>query len=182
MNSYCDIILPFGQKTKKIIVHIFEKYSFFFGTKERIRIKLTMECIDADELNDNKIMDKDFLEKKVDITNETEFDSNINMNMIGMDSDEKKKEIPKTTQVEVNKLLAKIKYEEEHPNEQIKNKEENFIEEKLKINQGNKILGVIEIFKPWSETEKKIKEESCVIKNNFYININCINFIIILLN
>ena len=78
--------------------------------------------------------------------------------------------------------MAKIKYEEEHPNEQIKNKEENFIEEKLKINQGNKKLGVKEIFKPWSETEKKIKEESCVIKNNFYININCINFIIILLN
>ena len=91
MNSYCDIILPFGQETKKIIVHIFEKYSFFFATKERIRIKLTMECIDADELNDNKIMDKDFLEKKVDITNETEFDSNIKMNMIGMDSEEKKR-------------------------------------------------------------------------------------------
>ena len=52
-----------------------------------------MECIDADELNNTKIMDKDFLEKKVDITNETEFDSNVNI--IGMDSDEKRKEKPK---------------------------------------------------------------------------------------
>ena len=125
MNSYCGIILPFGQKTKKIIVHIFEQYSFFFATKERIPVKLTMECIDADELNDNKIMDKDFFEKKVDSTIETEFDSNIKMNMIGMDSDEKKKEMPKTNQVEANKLLAQVKYENAHPNEQIKNKEEN---------------------------------------------------------
>ena len=156
INSYCGIILPFGQKTKKIIVHIFEKYSFFFATKERIPVKLTMECIDADELNNTKIMDKDFLEKKVDITNETEFDSNVNI--IGMDSDEKRKEDPKKNEAMINKILANVKYDIEHPNEQMKNKEENIIEEKPVINQVNTKFNVKEFFKPWSETEKKIKE------------------------
>ena len=174
LNSYCGIILPFGQKTKKIIVHIFEQYSFFFATKERIPVKLTMECIDADELNDNKIMDKDFFEKKVDSTIETEFDSNIKMNMIGMDSDEKKKEMPKTNQVEANKLLAQVKYENAHPNEQIKNKEENIIEEKPKIIQGNKKIDVKEIFKPWTETEKKIKEEC---KFKIFKSLSIVSFI-----
>ena len=30
MNSYSGIILPFEQKSKKVIVHILEKNSFFF--------------------------------------------------------------------------------------------------------------------------------------------------------
>ena len=38
MNSYCGIILPFGQKTKKIIVHIFEKYSFFLRQKKEFEL------------------------------------------------------------------------------------------------------------------------------------------------
>ena len=115
-----------------------------------------MECIDADELNNTKIMDKDFLEKKVDITNETEFDSNVNI--IGMDSDEKRKEDPKKNEAMINKILANVKYDIEHPNEQMKNKEENIIEEKPVINQVNTKFNVKEFFKPWSETEKKIKE------------------------
>ena len=157
-NSYCGIILPFEQKTKKIIVHILENYSFFFATKERIPVKLTMECIDADELNDNIIMDKGFLEKRVDTINETEFDSNINM--MGMDSDEKK-EIPNKNIPEINKILEKVKYYNDHPDEQMKNKEENIIEEKPQRNQANENIDVKAFFKSWSETEKQIKEKSC---------------------
>ena len=158
MNSYCGIILPFEQKTKKIIVHILENYSFFFATKERIPVKLTMECIDADELNDNIIMDKGFLEKRVDTINETEFDSNINR--MGMDSDEKK-EIPNKNIPEINKILEKVKYYNDHPDEQMKNKEENIIEEKPQRNQANENIDVKAFFKSWSETEKQIKEKSC---------------------
>ena len=158
MNSYCGIILPFEQKTKKIIVHILEQFSFFFATKERIPVKLTMECIDADELNENKLIDKEFLEKRVDTLNESDFESNINM--MGMDSDEKKKEIPKMDMAKINKMLDNVKYENEHPNEQIKNKEENIIEERPQNNQGNQNIELKEIFKPWSEIEKQIKEKS----------------------
>lgn len=93
MNSYCGIILPFERKSKKIIVHILEKYSFFFATKERIPLKLTMECIDSDELNENIVMNKDFLSNNVESTNDNEFESNNNM--MGMDSDERKKEYSK---------------------------------------------------------------------------------------
>ena len=60
-DPYVGIILPFEQKTKKIIVHFLLKYSFFFATKERIHVKLTMECIDAVDLLENKTMDKEFI-------------------------------------------------------------------------------------------------------------------------
>ena len=158
MNSYCGIILPFEQNNKKIIVHILEKYSFFFATKERIPLKLTMECIDANELNENKIVDKEFLEKSVVSISETELD--CNNNLMGMDSDEKNKEIAKKNEAKINEIIQKIKYDEEHPNEQIKNKEVNYIEENTQINQNKENFDVKEIFKSWSDTEKQIKEKS----------------------
>jgi phosphatidylinositol 4-kinase len=159
LNSYCGIILPFEQKSKKIIVKILEKYSFFFATKERIPLKLTMECIDSDELNENIIMDKDFLSNRVESTNDTEFESNNNM--IGMDSDERKKEYSKKNKIEINKIVEQIKYYNNNPkDEQIKNKEINIIEEKPQINQGNQNFDVKQIFKPWNETEKQIKKDS----------------------
>lgn len=158
LNSYCGIILPFAQTNKKIIVHVLERYSFFFATKERIPVKLTMECIDADELNDNKIMDKDFLEKKTDSINETEYENNSNV--MGMHSDEKKKVISNKENAEINKIIENIKYDDLHPNERMKNEEENIIEERPQINQGNENIDVKEFFKPWSETEKEIKEKS----------------------
>ena len=159
LNSYCGIILPFDQKSKKIIVKILEKYSFFFATKERIPLKLTMECIDSDELNENIIMDKDFLSNRVESTNDTEFESNNNM--IGMDSDERKKEYSKKNKIEINKIVEEIKYYNNNPkDEQIKNKEINIIEEKPQINQGNQNFDVRQIFKPWNETEKQIKKDS----------------------
>ena len=156
-NSYCGIILPFEQKSKKIIVRILENYSFFFATKERIPLKLTMECIDSDELKDNKI-DKSFLEKRSETINETEFDSNNNM--MGMDSDEKRKEITNKNNAEINKIIEQVLYENQHNIEQMKKNEENIIEEKPQLIQGNENFDVKEIFKPWSETEKQIKEKS----------------------
>ena len=159
LNSYCGIILPFEQKSKKIIVHILEKYSFFFATKERIPLKLTMECIDSDELNENIVMNKDFLSNNVESTNDNEFESNNNM--MGMDSDERKKEYSKKNTIEINKILETIKYYNDNPkDEQMKNNELNIIEDKPQINQGNQNFDVKQIFKPWSETEKKIKEDS----------------------
>ena len=89
MNPYIGIILPFEQKTKKIIVHLLSKYSFFFATKERIPVKLTMECIDAEELNENKTMDEDFLITRASTIHGNELDNENNI--IGMESDEKKK-------------------------------------------------------------------------------------------
>ena len=50
-----------------------------------------MECIDSDELNENIIMDKELLSNNVETINDSEFESNNNM--MGMDSDEKRKEI-----------------------------------------------------------------------------------------
>ena len=159
LNSYCGIILPFERKSKKIIVHILEKYSFFFATKERIPLKLTMECIDSDELNENIVMNKDFLSNNVESTNDNEFESNNNM--MGMDSDERKKEYSKKNTIEINKILETIKYYNDNPkDEQMKNNELNIIEDKPQINQGNQNFDVKQIFKPWSETEKKIKEDS----------------------
>ena len=159
LNSYCGIILPFERKSKKIIVHILEKYSFFFATKERIPLKLAMECIDSDELNENIVMNKDFLSNNVESTNDNEFESNNNM--MGMDSDERKKEYSKKNTIEINKILETIKYYNDNPkDEQMKNNELNIIEDKPQINQGNQNFDVKQIFKPWSETEKKIKEDS----------------------
>ena len=159
LNSYCGIILPFERKSKQIIVHILEKYSFFFATKERIPLKLTMECIDSDELNENIVMNKDFLSNNVESTNDNEFESNNNM--MGMDSDERKKEYSKKNTIEINKILETIKYYNDNPkDEQMKNNELNIIEDKPQINQGNQNFDVKQIFKPWSETEKKIKEDS----------------------
>ena len=155
-GPYIGFILPFEQKTKKIIVHISSKYSFFFATKERIPIKLTMECIDAEELSENKKMDDDFLMIRTPTYYGSELDNETNI--IGMESDEKKKELSKNEIAEINKILAKIKYENEHPNEQRKSVE--FEEIKLINNPGEKKNIFDPFIHPWSETEKKIKEKS----------------------
>ena len=173
MNSYSGIILPFEQKSKKVIVHILEKNSFFFATKERIPVKLTMECIDADELQENKTLDKDFLEKKAEPINENELDNENNI--IGMDSDEKNKELPKNNAVEINKIIEDIKYEEAHPNEGIKNISESIIEEKPQKREGNENIDVKKFFKPWSETEKHIREES---RFTIFKSLSIVSFII----
>ena len=154
-SPYVGFILPF-EKTKKIIVHILSKYSFFFATKERIPIKLTMECIDADELSENKKMDDDFLVHRAPTIHGNELDNENNV--IGMESDEKKKELSKTEIAEVNMILEKIKYENEHPNEEIKNEE---IKEEIHKNQPEDKKNIFNPFiNPWSETEKEIKERS----------------------
>ena len=157
VNSYCGILLPFAQKNKKIIVYILEKYSFFFATKERIPVKLTMECIDADELNDSEIKDKGFLEKRVETIRETDLENN---NIMGMDSDEKKEENYNKNSIEINKIIEKVRYQNNNPDAEIKDKEENIIEEKPQTNKVNENIDVKEFFKPWSETEKQIKEKS----------------------
>jgi phosphatidylinositol 4-kinase len=157
VNSYCGIILPFAQKTKKIIVYILEQYSFFFATKERIPVKLTMECIDADELNDN-ITDKGFLEKRVETIKESELESKNNI--MGMDSDEKKEENYKKNTPEINKIKEIVMNDNKNPNKHVNDIEENIIEEKPQINKINENFDVKELFKPWSETEKQLKEES----------------------
>jgi hypothetical protein len=155
-GPYIGFILPFEQKTKKIIVHISSKYSFFFATKERIPIKLTMECIDAEELSENKKMDDEFLVLRAPTLYGSELDNETNV--IGMESDEKKKELSKNEIAEINKILEKIKYENEHPNEQRKSVE---FEEIVHVNNPG---GQKNIFDPfinrWSETEKQIKEKS----------------------
>ena len=116
-----------------------------------------MECIDSDELNENIIMDKELLSNNVETINDFEFESNNNM--MGMDSDEKRKEIKDTP--EINKILEMVKNDNNNPNdENMKNKGVNIIEEKPQINKGNQNFDVKQIFKSWSETEKQIKEHS----------------------
>ena len=156
MNSYSGIILPFEQKTKKIIVHILEKNSFFFATKERIPVKLTMECIDADELKENKIMDKKFLEKQEETINENELENDNNI--MGMYSDEK--EIPNKNNAEIKEIMEKVIYDNKHPNEGIQSINENIVEETHPKKQGNENIDVKDFFKPWNDIEKQIKEKS----------------------
>ena len=157
LDPYVGFILPFEQKTKKIIVHILSKYSFFFATKERIPIKLTMECIDAEELSENKKMDDEFLISRASTLHGSEIDNENNV--IGMESDEKKKELSKTEIAEVNMILEKIKYENEHPNEERKS-EEIKTQETPSNQQGDNKNIFNPFINPWSETEKKIKEKS----------------------
>ena len=157
-DPYVGIILPFEQKTKKIIVHILSKYSFFFATKERIPVKLTMECIDADELNENKKMDDEFLILRASTMHGNELENENNI--IGMESDEKKKVLSKTEKDEVNKLIEKVKYENEHPDEEFYKKEEKEAQEQPKILQENGNITFNPFIKPWKETEKEIKEKS----------------------
>ena len=157
-DEFVGIVLPFEQKNKKIIVHILSQYSFFFATKERIPVKLTMECIDADELNENKKMDEEFLVKRALTVQANDLDNESNV--IGMDSDEKKKEMSKNEIAEMNKILEKVKYENEHPNEQVKNEEKVQAEEQSKVNQENSNNVFNPFIKPWSETERQIKERS----------------------
>ena len=80
--------------------------------------------------------------------------------MMGMDSDEKRKEITNKNNAEINKIIEQVLYENQHNIEQMKKNEENIIEEKPQLIQGNENFDVKEIFKPWSETEKQIKEKS----------------------
>jgi phosphatidylinositol 4-kinase len=157
-DEFVGIVLPFEQKNKKIIVHILSQYSFFFATKERIPVKLTMECIDADELNENKKMDEEFLVKRALTVQANDLDNESNV--IGMDSDEKKKEMSKNEIAEMNKILEKVKYENEHPNEEVKNEEKVQAEEQSKVNQENSNNVFNPFIKPWSETERQIKERS----------------------
>jgi len=157
-DEFVGVVLPFEHKNKKIIVHLLSQYSFFFATKERIPVKLTMECIDADELNENKKMDEEFLVKRALTVQSNDLDNESNV--IGMDSDEKKKEMSKKEIAEMNKILEKVKYENEHPNEEVKNEEKVQAEEQSKVNQENSNNVFNPFIKPWSETERQIKERS----------------------
>ena len=132
-DPYIGFILPFEHKTKKIIVHILSKYSFFFATKERIPVKLTMECIDAEELNENKTMDEEFLVQRAPtiIGNELENESNV----MGMDSDEKKKEMSQTEIDEAKMILEKIKLDEQKIKKKEKEKKDKNDEKKDKIEE-----------------------------------------------
>jgi phosphatidylinositol 4-kinase len=115
-----------------------------------------MECIDAEELSENKKMDDEFLVLRAPTLYGSELDNETNV--IGMESDEKRKELSKNEIAEINKILEKIKYENEHPNEQRKSVE---FEEIVHVNNPG---GQKNIFDPfinrWSETEKQIKEKS----------------------
>ena len=158
-DPYVGIILPFEQKTKKIIVHLLSQYSFFFVTKERIPVKLTMECIDSEELNENKTMDEEFLLQRASTIHGNELDNENNI--IGMESDEKTKELSNFKIAEINKLLAKIKYENEHPNEEIKKDQQLENQEQPTIQKQNVQKEIFNPFiKSWKETEKNIKEKS----------------------
>ena len=44
-------------------MYIFYPNILFFATTERIPVKLTTECIEAEELNEYKTMDEEFLIK-----------------------------------------------------------------------------------------------------------------------
>ena len=157
-DPYIGIILPFEQKIKKIIVHILPQYSFFYVTKERISVKLTMECVNAEELNEKKIIDQNLIQS-ISTINEDELDSENNV--IGMESDEKKKELSKDIIAQITKLLEKIKYENEHPNEQIRKEpqQEKFGHPTSKKQNEKKII-FNPFVKPWKKTERMIKEKS----------------------
>ena len=158
-DPYVGIILPFEQKTKKIIVHILSQYSFFFVTKERVPVKLTMECIDPEELNEKKTMDEEFLIPRTSTIHGNDLDNENNI--IGMESEEKTKELSNIKIAEINKLLAKIKYENEHPNEEIKKEQQQENQEQPIIQKQNENTIIFNPFiKPWKETEKNIKAKS----------------------
>jgi len=116
-----------------------------------------VECVDADELSENKAMDEEILINRVS-TIHTELDNENNV--IGMDSDEKKKEMSKNEIAEMNKIIEHIKYENAHPNEEVKNEKKEEIEEQPKIVPKNENNNFNPFIKPWKETEKEIKEKS----------------------
>ena len=156
-DPYIGIILPFEKKIKKIIVHILPQYSFFYVTKERIPIKLTMECVNAEELNEKKIIDQKLI-KSVLTLNENELD--IENNVLGMESDEKKKELSKDINAQITKLLEKIKYENEHPNDIKKEQQQVKFELPIFKKQNEKKIIFNPFVKPWKKTETIIKEKS----------------------
>ena len=121
-------------------------------------MKLTMECIDVDELNENKTMDKEFLIQRASTLHGNELDNENNI--IGMESDEKKKELSKNEIAEVNKILEKIKYENEHPNEEIKKEQEQENQEQPKIQKENEKINFNPFVNSWKEIEKNIKEKA----------------------
>ena len=81
-------------------------------------------------------------------------------NVIGMDSDEKKKEMSKNEIAEMNKILEHIKYENAHPNEEVKNEEKEETDIQPQIQPKNENNNFNPFVKPWSETEKEIKRKS----------------------
>ena len=117
-----------------------------------------MECIDAEELNENKKMDEDFLKLRASTIHGNELENENNI--IGMESDEKKKKMSKNELDEVNMIIEKIKYGNEHPNEEINKKEEKEEQDQPKISQENGNITFNPFIKPWKETEKQIKEKS----------------------
>lgn len=160
-NPYIGIILPFETKQRKIIVNFLPEYSFCFATKERIPVKLTMECIDADELNENiEIPEKFFIQKSNTLINDAANQIlNEENNIVDMNK-ETKNEMTMEDKAKVQKILENIKYENEHPNEEFKAPIETIPQEKFSDPKEN----IEKIFNPfislWSNTEKIIKEKS----------------------
>ena len=131
-----------------------------------------MECLDIDELNENKEMDVEVLRTQTTHGNELDNENNI----IGMESDEKKKEMSKNEIAEMLKIIENVKYQNAHPNEEVKTDEQNVSQVQPKAEEhepGN--ITFNPFVKPWKETEKEIKE-----KSNFkmFNSLSIISFIV----
>ena len=214
INQYIGYILPFNSVNRKVIINFLPEYSFLFTTKERIPIKISVECVNVEELekvtelneskenakkilakskeeNENNILDEDEVDlhelnvmykeendnqqKNEQINKSKNADSNYNdlnnindplnplttksplsvhktntldvtittnpnNSMITIQNDEITNEncnenynelyarrisdIPEEVKTKMNQILENVKYENEHPNETIKNEVE----------------------------------------------------------
>ena len=176
-NIFKGIILPLNNIENNndeynfIIVNILNNYSTCLSTKERVPIKITFECIQAFECNDwNNLYDKRFKRK-----------NNNNQQKIKIDNISNKKKIieyksidtffeemnKNKKQIEINKLLEEVKYENLHP-EIIKSKQ-NYINNSKNLKKENFLCDITEPIplneNPFGEKfhliiEKKIKPKS----------------------
>ena len=179
-NIFKGIILPLNNKENNnnennfIIVNILNEYSTCLSTKARVPIKITFECIKAFECNDwNKLYDKKYknqnskkkiIRKKSQNKNDKKKIMEYNsLDSFFSDMEDKKR------QLEINKIIKQVKYENSHPEKKIKNKKKK--NEQLFLCDNSEPMPLNE--NPFGEKfhlifEQKIKPKSSFQKFNTY--------------
>ena len=124
-NPFIGYILPFENYGNYVIVRFLTEYSICFNTKERVPIKITMELISLDEINQKKF--DDYEESSENNNNDDVLDNDLSDNEENKSPKPSQKRILDINSInnnnknedneKVEKIIQSIRYDNEHPNE-----------------------------------------------------------------
>ena len=165
VSQYIGYILPFDKFSNKTIVNFLTEYSFCFTTKERVPIKLTVECIDPKEKA--KVYKQNGMSSSKVVNANTNHFSSPDNYLRNINDNVNKPTINENNYKKAMEIIEQVKYQNEHPHETIKDNDmilETQRNEGNGNNNNNDHVDFSNISNPfgdeWQLKEKQIKANS----------------------